>query len=207
MNSIAVLLNKKGFTSSIKEEGVIKVYSKNSCVDPWEVSTEFPFSLTGISSIPALRSKLSDILRKVGDTKIFVASEVAGQLYSVLEANKFNIYEVDGEPSQFLESIIDMEEENKVVAAQKAQPVKIPEPQKTSIEGEYFIDLGAALDIDSTVTSKKILLPFIERTDYKKLEILCDHIPRWFDDEFEKRELKSTTTELKKNEYRVIVSR
>ncbi|HEX9061081.1 MAG TPA: Fe-only nitrogenase accessory protein AnfO [Clostridia bacterium] len=207
MNSIATLLNQEGFTSSINEEGAIKVYSKNLCTEPWEVSNEFPFSIAGVSSIQALRSKLSDMVQKIGDTKIFVASEVAGQLYNVLEANGFNVYEVDGRPEQFLDSIITMEEESKSEAVKNTQTIKIPEPKMTDIEGEYFIDLGAALNMDPSITSKRILLPFLTKKDYKKLEILCDHIPRWFDEEFEKRCLTSNITKLERSGYMVIVSR
>lgn len=206
MSSIATLLNKEGFSSSIKEEGVIKIYSKNSCTEPWEVSKEFPFSIAGVSSIQALRSKLSDTIKKIGDTRIFVASEAAGQLYTVLEANSFSVYEVDGSPEQFLDFILNMDEESKTEAVKKTRPLEIPEPRKTDIEGEYFIDLASALNIDPSITSKKILLPFLDKGDYRKLEILCDHIPRWFDEEFEKRCLTSTTTELERNRYMVAIS-
>ncbi len=205
MKSIAVLHNSEGFTSSPKEESIVSVYTQNFPNDSWEVSKEFAFSLKKSLSISELRKLILNMLESIGDCRIFVAREVAGQLYSVLEANRFSIYEVveNGTISR-LDSSFGNKEHNNLNEATAGTLLCYPE--KTGVEGKFFLNLKAALDADPNLTSKKILLPFLLSKDFRELEVICDHIPRWFKEEFEKQGLQSTTSELEKNEYKVVIS-
>lgn len=205
MKSISIFLNSEGITSSPPEAGIIRVYTQNPAVGSWEITKEFAFSLLKSSSLLELRRTILNMVQRIGDCRIFAAREVAGQLYSVLEANNFNIYEVEGKPEQFLDSIIASEEESEKTAG-KSTKTPVCYPAKNGIEGSYFIDLKAALNSDSTLTSKKILLPFLESRDFKVLEVICDHIPRWFSEEFERQGLQSTESKLDRNEYKVTIS-
>lgn len=47
--------------------------------------------------------------------------------------------------------------------------------------GVYYLNLQVALDAPGAPSSKEILIPFFEKGNFKKLEIDCSHIPRWFD--------------------------
>ncbi|MDR3602302.1 MAG: Fe-only nitrogenase accessory protein AnfO [Desulfosporosinus sp.] len=206
MKPISIFLNSEGFTASLEEEGMIRVYTQNFTTDAWEVTEEFEFSLVKSSSISELRKIILNMIQRIGDCRIFVAREVAGQLYSVLEAYKFSIYEVEGKPEQFLDSVLASENElNKNLTEKSIQSV-VCYPEKTDVEGAYFLNLKAALNADLNLTSKKILLPFLAKKDFKVLEVICDHMPKWFDDEFEKQGLESTLSRLKDNEYKVIIS-
>jgi Fe-only nitrogenase accessory protein AnfO len=206
MKAIAIFLNSEGLTSSPSEEGTIRVYSQNLNTNSWEVTKEFGFSLVKSTSIAELRRAILNMIQRIGDCRIFAAKEVAGQLYSVLEANRFSIYEVEGKPEQFLDSILSSEkEENESAIEKNAQPV-ICYPEKTNVEGSYFINLKAALNSDPNLTSKKILLSFLKSKDFKVLEIICDHIPKWFDEEFENQGLQSTVSKLDGNEIKVIIT-
>lgn len=206
MKSIAIFQNSEGLASSLKEEGVIMVYTYDSGSDSWEVTKEFEFSLVKSTSISELRNVILNMIQRIGDCRIFVAREVGGQLYSVLEANRFNIYEAEGKPEQFLKSILaSEEEENRNSIEQRKQP-SLTYPQKTDVEGTYFINLKAALNTDPNLTSKKILLPFLASKNFKVLEVICDHVPKWFNDGFEKQGLLSTVNKLDENEYKVIIS-
>ncbi len=206
MKSIAVLHNSEGFTSSLKEESIVSVYTQNFPNDSWEVSKEFAFSLKKSLSISELRKLILNMLESIGDCRIFVAREVAGQLYSVLEANRFSIYEVVGKPEQFLDSILALENKEHNNLNEATAGTLLCYPEKTGVEGKFFLNLKAALDADPNLTSKKILLPFLLSKDFRELEVICDHIPRWFKEEFEKQGLQSTTSELEKNEYKVVIS-
>lgn len=206
MKSIAIFLNPEGVTSSLKEEGIIRVYTQNFADNSWEVTEEFAFSLVKSSSILELRSMILNMIQRIGDCRIFVAREVVGQLYSVLEANRFSIYKVEGKPEQFLDSILTLEDEmNNSSIVKKAQTLACY-PEKTAVKGTYFINLKDALNADPSLTSKKILLPFLSNRDFEVLEVICDHIPKWFDDEFKRQRLQSTLSRLQENEYKVVIS-
>jgi len=53
-------------------------------------------------------------------------------------------------------------------------------------QGEFWIDLKEALEHESGQTSRQILIPFLERGRFRKLEILCDHLPKWLTWELER---------------------
>jgi Fe-only nitrogenase accessory protein AnfO len=205
MKSIAIFLNSEGLTSSLEEAGLIRVYTQNFKNDAWEVTKEFAFSLLTSASILELRNTISDMIQSIGDCRIFVAREVAGQLYSVLEANLFSIYKVRGKPEQFLDSISALEDEANNRSLEKSQPSWCY-PEKIDDQGTYYLNLQAALNADPDLTSKKILLPFLTKKDFKVLEVVCDHLPKWFDDEFKKHGLLSTSSKFQENEYKVIIS-
>jgi len=100
--------------------------------------------------------------------------------------------EVEGKPEQFLNSILATEIKESENSVQKTAQPSIYYPEKTDVEGSYFLNLEAALNSDPNLTSKKILLPFLKSKDFKSLEVICDHIPRWFNEEFENQGLHST---------------
>ncbi len=50
-------------------------------------------------------------------------------------------------------------------------------------EGRYSINLAEILDENPSLNSRQILMPALEETSFKMLEIICDHIPRWFNNE------------------------
>jgi Fe-only nitrogenase accessory protein AnfO len=206
MKSICMFLNSEGLPSSPSEEGTIRVYVQNPDTNSWDVKEEFEFSLLKSTSISEIRKTILNMIQRIGDCRVFAARAVTGQLYSVLEINKFNIYEVEGKPEQFLDSILASEiKENENSIKKNTQPF-ISYPEKTDIEGSYFINLKAALNSDPNLTSKKILLSFIRSKNFKTLEVICDHIPKWFHEEFENLGLQSAVSKVNGNEVKVTIS-
>ena len=62
----------------------------------------------------------------------------------------------------------------------------LPKPLAVGDAGDgcYRIDLAEILDREPDLNSKQILIPFFQETAFKKLEVLCDHRPKWFGKEF-----------------------
>ncbi|MGO9597045.1 MAG: Fe-only nitrogenase accessory protein AnfO [Isosphaeraceae bacterium] len=48
-------------------------------------------------------------------------------------------------------------------------------------DGRYRINLAAILAKYRNANSMDVLVPLLEGTDFTSLEILCNHLPRWFD--------------------------
>lgn len=66
----------------------------------------------------------------------------------------------------------------------------IPKPIKNRGDGSYYIDLRSITENNEEMTSKQVLLPFFRNTVFKELELICDHIPPWFDVEFKQLNLQ-----------------
>lgn len=182
MNSIAVLLNDNGETSSWQDSGVIKVYEKTN--EEWIELKSLPYSIASSTNIISLRKYLTELVEKLDNCRIFVANQVSGQLFSILEAHFFNVYELNGTPDIFLDSVLISEEklqkEELLLASQSENKFF---PETIDKFGNYTIDLKKLLQEDGTVSSKQILLPFLKEEKFESLEVVCDHVPKWFDRE------------------------
>jgi Fe-only nitrogenase accessory protein AnfO len=206
MKSISIFLNKEGYAATPKDEGIIRVYAYDHINNSWDITKEFEFSLLKSTSIVHLRNTISNMIQRIGDCRIFVAREVVGQLFSVLEANRFNIYEAEGKPEQFLESILASENKEIKKPDEISEQNIITYPKETDISGNYFIDLKAALSSAPDLSSKKVLLPFLTNRSFRVLEVICDHVPKWFDDELKRQGLNSDVSKLDENSYKVVIS-
>jgi len=180
MNSIAVLLNKNHETISWLDSGIIKLYKKTS--GEWIEIKSLTYSIPINSNIITLRKTLSELVDNLDNCKVFVAKEVSGLLFSILDSHSFNIYELNGMPNLFLDSVLMSVEKfqmDKLLLEPKC--VKEFSPEKIDNQGNYTIDLVKLLQTNKTVTSKQILIPFLKDEIFKTLEVVFDHIPKWFE--------------------------
>lgn len=199
---IAVYVNEKGNVSSQREKGLICLYEKSA--DTWQRVREIPFDTSENNSIAGMRRTIIDMVQKLEGCKAFVASEVAGQLYYVLEANGFECFETEGKPEETLNSI-----EDALKQEQKQNTQKQPESEDyilpTKEPGVYFVDMKRALNLNCSLTSKKLLMPFLHKQEFRCLEILCDHVPRWFTSDLMAMKLQATIVKASENESRVLI--
>jgi hypothetical protein len=79
---------------------------------------------------------------------------------------------------------VEREERAAMEAAKKPKPSPVPVGDVR--DGHYRIDLVRVLASDFRLTSKQVLIPFMEKTAFQRLEILCDHPPRWLGGECER---------------------
>ena len=182
MNSIAVLLNNNGETSSWLDSGIIKVYERRN--EEWIESKSLPYCISTNTNIISLRKYLSELVEKLDNCRIFIAKEVSGQLFSILEAYYFNVYELNGVPDMFLDSVFISEkklQKEELLFASQAENKFFPD--QIDKFGNYTIDLKKLLQEDGTVSSKQILIPFLKDEKFESLEVVCDHVPKWFDRE------------------------
>jgi Fe-only nitrogenase accessory protein AnfO len=66
-------------------------------------------------------------------------------------------------------------------------PVPVGDPQL----GHYSINLSDILRDNPALNSREVLIPVLEGSFFQKLEIICDHIPRWFYNELRNLKLKA----------------
>jgi Fe-only nitrogenase accessory protein AnfO len=197
---IAVLVDGAEQAISFGETGIVKLYCKQN--DGWKAAKEIVFGIDDLVSINEIRERIRKMAEALDDCKVFVAAEVAGVPYAILEGMGFNIWKIKGAPAEFLDYIAEKEAQGQTVTV---KAVEKPIPVKTGREGCYFIDLKTILDKDSTLTSKQVLLPFLQNTDFIELEVICEHVPLWFAKEFPGLKLSATTEQLAAEQCKVIV--
>lgn len=176
--NIAVAVDPNGSTTSLYEPGRILVYRKEQ--GSWRVVQEFEYDLEQDKGVRHMRQKVDEVVRFLAaESQVFVGLSVIGIPYFEIEKAGLSIWEFEGNPEEFLDYIITKEEEAQLERDQ-IQPVAIPEPHETA-PGHYAISLKEIQENHSGVTTKQVLLPFLQKGAFNNLEILCNHVPPWLE--------------------------
>ncbi|MEW6696732.1 MAG: Fe-only nitrogenase accessory AnfO family protein [Bacillota bacterium] len=200
---IAVYVGENGKTTGLYQQGKIMIYQRLQ--GRWSVSREKDFSLGENFTIKGLREQMSDMVDFLGPCKTFVGLSVTGIPYFVLEKSRCSIWEFEGNPVEFLDYILAKEEEEQSQRVVQ-NPVSPPVPVET-FNGCYRISIKEIQEKDLGVTSKQALLPFVRQGIFYSLEVLCNHIPPWLENEIVVRGLESRTEILGKNEIKLIITK
>lgn len=198
---IGVYLNKDGDTISINESGIIRVYYKEN--GQWGISKVVELDMSTVTGMQALREKFKELALSLEDCRVIVGRNITGIPYNVLDSLGFNLWEIEGKPEQFLEYVLEkevLEEQEK-----NEEVVEITAPIETDKPGCFHINLKKLQEVNSKLSSKQVLLPFLKNTKFYELEIICSHMPPWFQNEFDKLDMKYFSVENGTNEYKVKV--
>jgi Fe-only nitrogenase accessory protein AnfO len=185
---IAALVNIYGQTISFNENGVLKLYQKDK--NGWTDIKDMDYEIYDILNIKEMNLKIRTIVEALDDCKIMIAAAATGIHCAILDSLGFTIWKIPGNPTDYLDYILEKEEARK---AEDLQPLNIPAPIEKERQGYYYLDLKTIMATydKATVTSKQILMPFFDNTVFTELEVNCDHIPHWFDKEFQRLDLEA----------------
>lgn len=196
---IAIFLNENGSTSTLYEGGYVRVFIKVD--EKWIVVRDIKFNFDNTSGMEKLRESLLSLAASLEGCKIFIAKEIVGLPYTVLDKCGFKIWEFDGRPEDILDYVLENDVDEAISDFTDDNPIK------SDKEGFYHVNLITLQESNWGLTSKQLLLPFLHEKNFITLEIFCSHIPPWFEGEFEKLGLKMDNLKLSANEYKVTVSK
>ncbi|KOA18621.1 iron only nitrogenase protein AnfO [Clostridium homopropionicum DSM 5847] len=199
---IAVFLNYKGETTTFNENGIVRVYLKDDT--EWKVIKEIPFGINHLKSLKEIREAIRKMADNLNKCRVFVAAEMIGIPYTIFESMGFNLWKIEGVPSEFLDHVLENEEQERINNLNKNNKT-VPMPVKNDENGNYHIDLKIILESNEMVTSKQILLPFLHKTKFNELQIRCGHVPKWFEGEFKKLGFRWEIENINKNELNIKV--
>ena len=191
-NKIAVVLNNNNELSSFEEGAVLMVFSKETA--DWRVVDEVVYFLDTTLELQAVREKIKTVIAGLEDCRVVVGKPIRGLSYNILERLGYEIFEADMLSETLLEEI-----SQELEAVKENPPNEVEEvptaPYMTSKEGEYFLNLILLQNKHPEISSKKALLPFIEGTVFYRLEVICSHVPPWFENQFPQKGLSYSVEE------------
>jgi Fe-only nitrogenase accessory protein AnfO len=176
---IAVVENNNQKTSSIFEPGFIAIYEEDG--EEWKVLKRFENKVCNAKGIAAVRTAVTDIVKQLDDVKIVVASEISGITFGTFQAAGFAIFLVENNTLDILNSVKkDMLE---VIEERKEKPrefdiTQFLEPGVN--KGDFSLNMEEILLKNPELTSKKILIPYLKKRKFNRLDVICSHIPKWF---------------------------
>jgi Fe-only nitrogenase accessory protein AnfO len=199
LREIAVLLDKEGQTIEIGEQGKVVVYHRECGV--WQISREQQYDISH-TSLGQIRNNMRELLIFLDGCKVFAAKSVTGVYYYELEKVEVHVWEFTGKPAEFLDYIVQNEELEAGKADNKTKVV--PAPQEIA-DGRYYISIKDIQESNTSITSKQVLLPFLQRGTFYSLEILCSHVPPWLENQLLMGKLESEVTKLNNKEVKVVI--
>ncbi|MDO9491945.1 Fe-only nitrogenase accessory AnfO family protein [Acetobacterium sp.] len=148
--------------------------------DGWGKSDPIPFSCDLSGGLASIRENISQMLGAFNDCRIIIAKAIIGIPYQVFDRSGFIICESEDFDLELLDAIqadlISQDGEAKEDASLLAQT-----PEETDVPGYYRFDLTQVQKKHPEMSSKMALLPFLKETPFYALEVVCDHIPPWFE--------------------------
>lgn len=176
---IAAFVGEDGRTSNLYEKGRIVVYQRAQ--ENWTEVREMEFCLDNTLGIKGMRMQLLDAIGFLEGCRSFVAKSVNGLPYLEFEKMGFNIWEYLGLPTEFLDMILQIEENDEKNKAEDDIPA-LPSPIEVS-PGSFRISIKGIQENSLGYTSKQALIPFLRNKEFDRLEVDCSHVPPWLEAE------------------------
>ncbi len=176
---IAVVENENQKASSIFELGFIAIYEEDG--GEWKVLTRFENKVYNARGMAAVRTAVADTIKQLGDVKVIVASEIPGIASGTFQAGGFDIFLVEGNVLNLLDSI--KKEMLEAIEERQKEPPKFDIMQfleHGESKGNFSINIEDVMFKNPELTSKKILIPYLKNGEFNRLDIICSHIPKWF---------------------------
>ncbi|ACV61918.1 hypothetical protein Dtox_1032 [Desulfofarcimen acetoxidans DSM 771] len=204
--NIAVCLGEDGNTATLFDKGKLVVYTKSA--GKWESVREMEHHIDRSLGMVQLRLRMKEILNFLNGCQVFAGLSVTGVPYFELEKQKISIWEFSEKPAEFLDYILEKEEEAEIenAATQKKDNII----QMTPVEiaaGCYRISIKEIQEKNTGITSKQVLLPFLRKSAFYSLEIICNHIPPWLEAEMIVGKLEGNIARTGENEHTVVLSK
>lgn len=210
VKEIAVYVNDFEEVANLNEAGIIKVFSKDK--DSWKVIRELPFKFHSTKEREEIRLDTLNIAETFGSCRIFVAKEFSDLAYIMIDSMGFSTWKMDGRPNEFLDYILERENEeaeeikfidslNVIVKKQNTAPIEIGN------KGYYILNLKELQEHNTGITSKQALKPFLNKGNFNELIITCSHIPNWLQNELKKLNLNFQFSKIRENDYIIIINK
>lgn len=206
VREIAVVLDESGQTSTLYDYCAIKVYIKEK--EEWKVTSETSLQSNKILDSKLIRESVKNIVESLKQCRVIVAKEVSGIPHTVLDMAGFKIFEVEGEPEEFLDPVLEILEQQEVekLSSINENDIKV-EPVPLNKEGCYYINLKEIQKSKPGVTSKGALLPFLRNATFYELEVICSHMPPWMESELKRLHMGVDIRKNGSDEYKITIYR
>lgn len=175
---VAVFISESGHSASMYNATHLRVYQCQG--DKWHINRQLPFQIETSLSLKEIRSLMAPVQDFLGSCRVIAGQGITGVACFELQKAGFSIWTTEGLPDEFLNDI--REAEIKAEEQEGSNTSNPPAAEEIS-PGRYRISLIDVQKNQGTLTSKQVLLPILNRGRFDSLEIICDHVPPWLEEQ------------------------
>jgi len=199
---IAVFINEYSHILPFYSSGIVEIYSDD--LSNWKCINQIPFDMSYQKDLADVQLKISMLTSEFEDCRLIIVDNIKGLPTALLQEKGIGIWKFSG---LFLPGLLDFAKKELEKAYIKPEKIIIS-PVLIGIEedAEYEVDLITLLNENSGLNSMDILIPFMKETNFKKLQIRCSHLPKWFDRVIESFKLVSESEEIETELFKATVS-
>jgi len=187
LNLMAVFCDDNGRIARFDEMTNFVFYTKEK--SGWHKSEMIPLCPDLSGGLAAIRENIKQMLGVFNDCRIIITKSIIGIPYQVFDRSGFIICESEDFDLELLDAIA------ADLASQDAQAKEVARlltrtPTETDVPGYYRFDLTQVQKKYPEMSSKMALQPFLKEAPFDALEVVCNHIPPWFEHQLPKMHLQ-----------------
>ncbi|TCT24027.1 Fe-only nitrogenase accessory protein AnfO [Thiobaca trueperi] len=171
---IAACIDGQGEPLSPQEPCILRLFAHED--GAWRHVSDTAFNGITARSIAEITQQAERLGALLDGAEALLVRDVKGIAVTLLQNLGLRLWRLDGPPEAALDAV---RRELEAAARELPDPARFFASGET--EGEYRIDLAAVLASDSSLNSQLVLVPFMQQTPFSRLEVVCDHPPRWLD--------------------------
>lgn len=182
----SVLVNKEGKISDIFESTAIDVYVKEGS---WKILKHEKLEYACPQTPQMVKQFSEELVSKLKnlDCNMLIGACISGVPYYILDKNQIIMCEAKEQKESVLNAIYkDFYEKEEIVSNEEQAPKK---PFMIDDAGTYYFDCIKSLQANPELTTKKVLIPFLEEELFITLILKTSHMIPWLDQYLPKRHL------------------
>jgi len=190
---MAVFFNDMDQVSNFDEMTHWVLYAKEK--ESWQKSKDFPCKPMLTGELMMIRDNIKNIINQLDPCRIIITKSMTGIPYHTFDKAGFIICEVESFDLVLLDAI---QEDLIATPLESAKHMQPEAPVETDSPGDFFFDLNQLQKNSPEISSKMALLPFFKNMPFLSLDLVCEHVPPWFEKNFDSMNL--TYEIVKKND-------
>ena len=198
---IAIFIEEYSHILPFYSSGIVEIYSDDEST--WKCINQIPFDMSYQRDLADVQLKINMLTSEFDDCSLLVVDNIKVLPSALLQERGIGVWKFSG---LFLPELLDFVKTELEKALVKPEKVLVrPVLVGSEEEAEYEIDLVSVLGGNSGLNSMDVLIPFMKETNFRKLQISCTHLPKWFDRVLEAFQLVSKLEEQESELFKVTV--
>jgi len=192
---IAIFVDKYGTVLPFFSSGVVEIYSDES--GAWKFIHQVPLDMNAGHGMNEILKNIRMLVSEFDGCNLLVIENLHGIAGSYLSDYQIGVWKFKGLfLKEDLLNHIRQEVEKAILQRQQNHLVVAPVLVGKEEDAVYELDLASLLDCDASLSSRTVLIPFFQSTNFRELIIICRQSPNWLEQSLELLQLNSRFDEL-----------